>query len=141
MKIKSLIILLSLLIASCSTPRSPVVVVTATPPPTSSASPTPSQITLWVCADLAYGYESEQSRVVWRMSKRDGWMFTGPSLSSAWIPITIEDGRSTYMRRVDLCDIPPTSAGATPQASDCPKGCQIPPPGCRIKVGLTQESF
>jgi hypothetical protein len=64
---------------------------------------------LWVCVDLAYGYSQPtiQSAQVWQMSQRDGWQVTGTSSTDAWIHITLDDGRSAYMMRSDLCTTRP----------------------------------
>jgi hypothetical protein len=108
--------------------------------------PTPSltvsEKTLWVCVDRAIGYESasEQSRIVWRISKQEGWQFTGIAVPNAWVHVTLEDGRSAFMKRTDLCDNPLPAASVSAPVSSCPTGCLVSSPVCLIKGNISSDT-
>jgi len=79
---------------------------------------------MWVCADLAFGYEqpSTSSRTVWQMAARDGWRFKTDGVKSVagWVSMKLDDGRSAYMRLADLCDKNPIVAQPPQQPTPCP---------------------
>ncbi len=98
--------------------------------------PTPRRLPpkLWVCVDLAYGYSepNTRSRIVWQMSRHDSWYVEidqGSNVTaSEWVHVRLDDGRSAYMRLIDLCDTVP--AVATPRIAS--PSCPTPRPTATI---------